>query len=308
MNQWLIALVIIVVIAIIWYLMRERARAAEQQQLEASRRLQSGARAAERAPLAAAGAATAAGVGAEDAASRAGDRLQEAAARAAGVGFERATGQMEEMTADLAEARREADLEAARLANKADTALAAIQAAAAAHGGAVPGDGTRNCPSGYPVKGSMASMLYHEAKAREYGQAIADVCFQSVDAAEAAGFLSAARAEAVIVEELAVREDAETGYAEAVVADTVLIRERENGERADVVAEAIEAADAGGVPPGAIRGDGGRDCPSAYPIKGNRSSMLYHEPGTPTYDSTIPEFCFSNVGAATAAGFAATRF
>lgn len=302
MNQWLIALVIIVIIAIIWYLMRERARAAEQQQLEASRRLQSGARAAERAPL------TAASVEAEDAASRAGDRLQEAADRAAGVGFERATGQMEEMTADLAEARREADLEAARMASKADNALAAIQAAAAAHGGAVPGDGTRNCPPDYPVKGSMASMLYHEAKARDYDQASADVCFQSVDAAEAAGFLSASRAEAVIVEEIAVREDEESGYAEAIVADTALIRERENGERADVVAEAIEAADAGGVPPGAIRGDGGRDCPSAYPIKGNRSSMLYHEPGTPTYDSTIPEFCFSSVGAATAAGFSATRF
>jgi hypothetical protein len=307
MNQWLIAILIIVIIAIIWYLMRERARAAEQQRLDASRRLQAGARATERAPLAA-GAAAATGTDAEGAGSRVGDRLQEAADRAAGVGFERATGQMEEMTADLAEARREADLTAERLASKADEALAAIQAAAAVHGGAVPGDGTRNCPPGYPVKGSMASMLYREAMGRDYDQTIADVCFQSVAAAEAAGFLSASRAEAVIVEEIAVGENEETGQIDAIVADTVLIRDRENGERADVVAEAIEAADAGGVPPGAIRGDGGRECPIAYPIKGNRSSMLYHEPGTPTYDSTVPEFCFSNVAAATAAGFSATQF
>jgi hypothetical protein len=307
MNQWLIALVIIVIIAIIWYLMRERARAAEQQRLDASRRFQAGARATERAPLTA-GADAAAGMEAEDVGSRVGDRLQEAADRAAGVGFERATGQMEDMTADLAEARREADLTAARLTRKADEAMAAIQAAAAVHGGAVPGDGTRNCPPGYPVKGSMATMLYSETNGSGYNQTTADVCFQSVAAAEAAGFLSASRAEAVVVEEIAFLEDEEAGYAGAVVTDTLLIRDRENGGRADIVAEAIEAADAGGVPPGAIRGDGGRECPIAYPIKGNRSSMLYHEPGTPTYDSTIPEFCFSNVAAATAAGFSATRF
>jgi hypothetical protein len=75
-----------------------------------------------------------------------------------------------------------------------------------------------------------------------------------------------------------------------------------------VVAEAIAASDAGGVPPGAVRGDGSRDCPRAYPIKGNQSSMLFHEPGSPTYQSTIPEFCFSSVESAQAAGMSATRY
>ena len=59
---------------------------------------------------------------------------------------------------------------------------------------------------------------------------------------------------------------------------------------------------------GSSRGDGTRDCPSAYPIKGNATSMLYHEPGTPTYLATIAEYCFSSGEAARAAGFSSTTY
>jgi hypothetical protein len=36
--------------------------------------------------------------------------------------------------------------------------------------------------------------------------------------------------------------------------------------------------------------------------------MIFHEPGSATYLSTIPELCFSSAESARAAGFSATRF
>jgi hypothetical protein len=229
-------------------------------------------------------------------AARGGGLLQEAADTAAGREYERATGELDEMTAELAAARRDADREAARIAGRAGEALASVQAAAAAHGGAVPGDGTHNCPSSYPIKGNLSSKLYHVTGQPSYNHTIPEVCFQSVEAAKAAGFYPArdvvgARGTGVV--------------GEAIVDEEVIVID--DGDRADVVAKAIAAADAGGVPPGAVRGDGSRECPPTYPIKGNASSMIYHLPSSQTYLSTIPEFCFSSVEAAETAGFSATR-
>ncbi len=181
------------------------------------------------------------------------------------------------MTAELERAMQDADRDAQRLTDRADEAIASIQAAAAAHGGAVPGDGTHDCPPTYPVKGNMPTMRYHLPAQPSYGRTIPEVCFQNAAAAEAAGFTESGD---------------ETGMR----------------GRGVIVEEAIAAADAGGLPPGAVRGDGSRDCPSAYPIKGNQSSMIFHEPGSPTYQSTIPELCFSSVESARAAGYSATRF
>ncbi|MBW3632171.1 MAG: hypothetical protein KY456_03995 [Chloroflexi bacterium] len=87
---------------------------------------------------------------------------------------------------------------------------------------------------------------------------------------------------------------------------TIEIRDREDRERVDVVAEAIAAANAGGVPSGVVRGDGSRDCPPTYPVKGNQKVMVSHEPGTPAYPATIPDLCFSSAGSAQAAGFSPT--
>jgi len=47
----------------------------------------------------------------------------------------------------------------------------------------------------------------------------------------------------------------------------------------------------------------GSDCPVDYPIKGNRSSMIYHVPGGAYYARTIPEDCFATGAAAEAAGY-----
>jgi large subunit ribosomal protein L22 len=43
-------------------------------------------------------------------------------------------------------------------------------------------------PEGYPIKGNAQSMLYHEPDSRYYGATKAEVWFDTVEAAEAAGF------------------------------------------------------------------------------------------------------------------------
>lgn len=47
----------------------------------------------------------------------------------------------------------------------------------------------------------------------------------------------------------------------------------------------------------------GSDCPADKPIKGNASSMIYHEPGSSGYTSTTPEACFATETDAEAAGY-----
>ena len=112
--------------------------------------------------------------------------FQEAAASAAGTPYVRAADQIEDMTTELSEAQLDAERAAERLAIRASEALEAIQAAAV-HGGAVPGDGSDHCPPGYPVKGDLATLRYRNPDDPTYDQAVPDVCFQSVAAAEAAG-------------------------------------------------------------------------------------------------------------------------
>jgi hypothetical protein len=66
------------------------------------------------------------------------------------------------------------------------------------------------------------------------------------------------------------------------------------------------AADAA-VPEGAVAGDGTTECPDSHPIKGNATSMIYHEPGRAAYARTIPNFCFATAEAAEAAGYRAPQ-
>jgi hypothetical protein len=47
----------------------------------------------------------------------------------------------------------------------------------------------------------------------------------------------------------------------------------------------------------------GMSCPASHPIKGNRSSMIYHVPGGEFYDATGPEDCFASPADAEAAGY-----
>jgi hypothetical protein len=55
-------------------------------------------------------------------------------------------------------------------------------------GGAIRGDGTTQCPPAFPVKGNAQSKIYHTPASRVYGQTIAELCFATTEAAEAAGF------------------------------------------------------------------------------------------------------------------------
>jgi hypothetical protein len=302
MESWLILLAIVVVVAVVIYTRRQSARDAEQRKIDETRRTQAQVAAADRAVMAASeppaqsGIAPASGRG----------LLQEAADRAAGLPYERAVDQIEMQTSELARAREDAERAAARLSDRAEQALAAVQAAAAAHGGAVPGDGTHDCPPGYPIKGNMPSQLYHEPGQLSYNRTIPEVCFRNAEAAESAGFSpahddpgmrrGAMAAGAAVVEEIdlvAKRSEPETVIDEAVAVDA---------ERGTVVAE--EAAfTMDDVPPGAVRGDGSRDCPPTYPIKASARSRWYLAPGAPGYEGRTPELCFSSVESAEGAGF-----
>ena len=114
--------------------------------------------------------------------------LQEAADTASGKRYEEAADQLEAKTADLAAARKEAEQAAARLSGHADEALASVQAAATMQSGSVPGDGTHDCPTGYPVKGNASSRLYHLPSSPNYTATIPEFCFADAEAAEAAGY------------------------------------------------------------------------------------------------------------------------
>jgi hypothetical protein len=50
----------------------------------------------------------------------------------------------------------------------------------------------------------------------------------------------------------------------------------------------------------------GVSCPPSHPIKGNRSSMIYHLPGADFYEQTRPEDCFASPADAEAAGYRAS--
>jgi NAD(P) transhydrogenase subunit alpha len=61
------------------------------------------------------------------------------------------------------------------------------------------------------------------------------------------------------------------------------------------------------VPTGAVVGDGTHHCPEGFPIKGNASSRIYHEPESASYAQTIAEYCFASTTAAEEAGYRASR-
>ena len=54
--------------------------------------------------------------------------------------------------------------------------------------GAIAGDGTASCPPEFPVKGNANSRIYHEPGQVSYPPTVAEFCFASAEAAEAASF------------------------------------------------------------------------------------------------------------------------
>jgi len=96
--------------------------------------------------------------------------------------------------------------------------------------------------------------------------------------------------------------------------DETLVVQRELAERAPAGAgrmpDTAPVGDDDGTsaaPEGAVPGDGSRECPSEFPIKGNASSRIYHSPGQASYANTIAEFCFATAEVAEAAGYRPPR-
>ncbi|HZU90836.1 MAG TPA: 50S ribosomal protein L4 [Stellaceae bacterium] len=54
--------------------------------------------------------------------------------------------------------------------------------------GAVAGDGTPDCPAGYPIKGDAGSMLYHVPGGQYYNGTVPEMCFATEADAVAAGY------------------------------------------------------------------------------------------------------------------------
>ncbi|MGD9713967.1 MAG: hypothetical protein AB7V46_18200, partial [Thermomicrobiales bacterium] len=52
----------------------------------------------------------------------------------------------------------------------------------------VRGDGSEHCPPEYPIKAKASSLIYHSGESRNYEVTIPDVCFATVEDAEAAGY------------------------------------------------------------------------------------------------------------------------
>ena len=190
MRELLILLVVVAAIAIIWYMRQRKARLGNQGKFDGARWTAPHAVGAdpESAPDPIIGRSEAAPAVARGKAANGAGLFQDAAASAAGLPYERAADQLEDLTADLVNARRDADRTAKQLANRAAEALAAVQAVAATHAGAVPADGTDRCPPNYPIKATMAAMQYHVPGEPTYNVMVPDVCLESTAAAEAAVF------------------------------------------------------------------------------------------------------------------------
>ena len=84
-----------------------------------------------------------------------------------------------------------------------------------------------------------------------------------------------------------------------IAGDAAVARATAGGEAHD----RAEAARRGG----ALAAAWGHDCPGDHPVKGNAQSGIFHEPTSPSYRVTIPEFCFRTAADAEAAGFRAPK-
>lgn len=163
---------------------------------------------------------------------------------------------------------------------------AADEAALPAGAIAAPADGS--VPEGYPIKGNASSMKYHVPEGRYYEATIAEVYFDTVEHAEAAGY------DAPATDEAAVEEFAET--------ETEAPAAQPQGFAVTAApAEGDEGAEA--LPDGAAAPLADGSAPDGFPIKGNASSKKYHVPGGRYFDVTVAELYFDSPESAEAAGY-----
>ena len=83
-------------------------------------------------------------------------------------------------------------------------------------GSVEPLEDASEAPEGYEIKGNKGSMLYHEPGSRYYKATKAEVWFDTVESAEAAGFSAPGSKQPVEEEDAAAADTAESADAEAI--------------------------------------------------------------------------------------------
>ena len=131
-------------------------------------------------------------------------------------------------------------------------------------------------PAGWTIKGNEDSNLYHSPESPWYGRTIAEVWFETEEAAEGAGFVSWRT------------RTRKAGADKAGAAAFVAVPEGKFGK-----GSADPNPDGSG--------------PAGWTIKGNEDSNLYHSPDSPWYGRTIAEVWFETEEAAEGAGFVSWR-
>ncbi len=150
-----------------------------------------------------------------------------------------------------------------------------------------------------PRKGDNAPMAVIELVAEKTVTSEADRA-RRVATSRKAPEEQAPAAAAAESEDSAPAAEAEDTAPAAEAEDTAPAAEAEDTAPADATAEAAEAPYGEGSHAPLADPD---EAPEGYEIKGNASSMLYHVPGSPFYDNTVPEVWFATPEAAEAAGF-----
>ncbi len=105
------------------------------------------------------------------------------------------------------------DQQAAVLA--AEAAAEAEAAAAMPTGSHAPLDDVAQAPEGFPIKGNADSMKYHTPDGRWFASAVAEIWFDTVESAEAAGYTEAGATE---TEDESTGEDAAAAAEDAAAA------------------------------------------------------------------------------------------
>jgi len=154
-----------------------------------------------------------------------------------------------------------------------------------------PEDGS--VPVGFEIKGNADSMKYHVPDGRYYEATIAEVFFDTVEHAEAAGYEAPAADEAA-VEELQAEEAAAEEAAAEDMTEVQGFADVDEQDQPDLE-----------LPEGAVAAPEDGSTPAGYEIKGNASSKKYHVPGGRYYDVTIAEVFFDTAEHAEAAGYEA---
>jgi hypothetical protein len=162
---------------------------------------------------------------------------------------------------------------------------------------------SRDCPPDYPIKGNESSQIFHRPGESSYDRTIPEICFADDATAVAMGFRERRYGGAQ-------NSQPAEPVSTAPSSDTSATSDERYGiagadaQASSAATESSDTATSGSNQAGYIEMSGeDRDCPGDYPIKGNASSHIFHQPGESSYDATIPEICFADEAVAVSMGY-----